>query len=468
MPERCIHQRAKDGGRIAYFALHSYTTESSMKAAPIFLTLILVSFPAALRSADTDMLTRQRIDPSTIEASLVPEKNAINIGEPIFVTFTLLNNGKRDLGVNLGDRIYFDAPSDPKSYFKFTITDAQGHELAQIPGHGPGMTVVSLPVPCKLTAGGEYTAPLFLPMRVVFDKPGDYAISVTKTAEFSLPTDPQKSLFGYTAALLTIDKTATANIKVVPADTEKMGRLIDALGEKLVANGKSTTQDQMEHARIDKDWFHGGLKAGDGYLLLTKFTAIHDERVIPWLLRTATTTSNISFREETLRALATFNSDAAFDALKTAMATPAKDVPNAPFNTNEDSKAALIPPDTIFRTTVLSAITDCQNPGAIPYALTFRHDPYAGMRGCVVYMACLRMKPEESVPVLRELAGDTDHNISSEAKAGLYRACRQIKPEEAIPILRELAGDSNVELSTAVKAALGEARKKLESGSSSQ
>ena len=437
---------------------------------PVFLLVLLASQlraqdkpqPAEASPAATTPVP-QAIDPAKIEAALVPEKNTILLGEPIFVTFTLRNKGSRDLGACLGDSAYYNDPADTRDYFKFTITDAQDNELAQIPGNGPPLTIFAGDQTCKFSAGGEYTAPLFLPTRIIFDKPGDYTIAVSKRAEFSFPNNPQKNPFDYSGTILTIDRKATTTIKVLPADPEKMGHLIDELGEKMVAYGKSTTQHQMEEDRIQKDWFHGGLKAGEGYFIVAKFTAIHDERMIPWLLRTAVTSCNISFRQESLRALATFDSDAAFNALKTAMATPDDKVVDAPWESNSDEPRA---PSKRFRETVLWAITGSKHPGAIAYALTFRHDPNYMMRFWVTNMACLRMNPEESVPVLRELAADTDPRVSRDAKAGLYRACRQIKPEEAIPILRELAADSDRQLSADAKAALGEVQKKLESGSS--
>ena len=432
-----------------------------MKTPVVLLTMFFAALAVTAHSVRAGTSVSQTSDPVKIEAALVPEKSSFLSGEPIFVTFTLRNKGTQDLNVCLGDPIYYNVPSHGRDYFKFTVTDAQGHEMPQIPGHRPGFSAFTLPFPCKLPIGGGYTVPLFLPQRIVLDKPGDYTITVTKTVQFSLLSDSQRKYANF-ADVSPNDETVSATITVLPADPEKMGRIINDLGEKTVAYGKSATGDESAKLRDEEDCFHGGLKPDGGVESFEKLTAIHDEREIPWLLQVVLTTRDDGLRSCALTALSAFGSDAAFASLKAAMATPANEVVDAPFERNPNQ-----PPISAvdsFRQMVLEAITESKHPGAIAYALTFRHDPDAGMRITVASMAC-RMKPEESIPVLRELSRDSDHDVSDEAKAGLYRACVQIKPEEAIPILRELAGDSDDELSSLAKAALDSAQKKLGSSS---
>lgn len=434
-----------------------------MRTPSVFLAFF-ASFAVASHAADSSPAPADKIDPKCIEAALVPEKTAILAGEPIYLAFTLHNKSKSDLGVNEGDSLYYGDAGDTQSYFTFAVTDSQGHALNLLPTHGPPFTIFGMREDCKLAAGGDFTVQLFLPERVVLDKPGGYTVTVSKMVKISRPSSPQKNFLDYTGTLLTLAEKASATINVLPPDPKATGRLIDDLGEKMVAAGKETTDEQREDKSINDDWFHGGAKA-EGYLcFLAKILAFHDERTIPWLLRAALTTRDFALRQEALRGICQFSSDAAFDALRTALETPTNRIVDAPMNENEAPDPKNPAPSRVdqFQATAMWALTGCKNPATIPYALSYRHDPVRMVRYWVMLMACLSMTPEDSLPILHEFVSDSDRIISREARAGLYRACLKVKPEQAIPLLRELTVDDNKEYSDGAKAALDEAQNKLE------
>ncbi|HWB59299.1 MAG TPA: HEAT repeat domain-containing protein [Chthoniobacteraceae bacterium] len=430
-----------------------------MKTTPaVFASLALLTAASAapLRAADKATPAKNSIDQKQIEVALIPEKETILPGEPIFVTFVVRNKTGQELGVYLGDGFYYDSPINPGSYFNFKITDADGKKVPVIQGHGPGISVSSDPVLCKFSKEGEYQTPLFLPVWVKLDKPGVYTITVTKTVSISrLIAGEKLPFFDDEKALMTKDMTATAMVKVLPDNPQQMGELIDALGAKAVADASGTVLKQEDKDMNEQDRERGGLKADYALGKVRKLAEIHDERTIPWLQRLAIESADYSARRTALETLAKNDSDAAFNALKAALETPADKIGTGvqPWG---DPKTPAPSVAEAFRAEVIWAICLSKNPAAVEFGLTFRHDPDLAVRRWVETMALLRLKPEEALPVLLEFEKDSNESIREEAKPGLYRACEQLKPGVAIPVLRDLAKDKNQQLAADAKQELAE------------
>ena len=138
----------------------------------------------------------------------------------------------------------------------------------------------------KIPALGSYRFRLFLPHWAIVKEPGVYHITAKRILNFSTEANEK---FG------DIPEEAETKIKVAPADAEKLGHVIAALGEKIL-----------------------GARNADGPEW-TDLREIADDRVVPILLK-ALEKDDYSAKFQALDGLAKFNTDEALAGLKQGMA----------------------------------------------------------------------------------------------------------------------------------------------------
>ena len=316
-------------------------------------------------------------DGHQIEVTLVPEKSVIMLGEPAYLSFIVRNHSALDLQVLVGGD-YRNSLGRPNS-FKVTVTNADGKPVVQ--PHA-GMNFGGLFGPQKIPAKGNYIFELFLPHWATFEETGNYSIVANRTLTISKYT-PER--WDSNQKRTNVPAQVSAKIEIVPQDKEKMGKIISALGEAML--GGDT--DKAESAAF-------------------RLSYIEDERVIPYFVK-ALEKRNYSQKFTALMALAKFNNDAAFQALKKGMDTQGKDMANTP-NTEVANQLA----DNI-RDAAAAALSRSPHPDAIPFLLTRRHDTAEGVRLTILHVLG-KMKPAEAIPILQEMAGDKSQRVSDEAK----------------------------------------------------
>ncbi|HWB60590.1 MAG TPA: HEAT repeat domain-containing protein, partial [Chthoniobacteraceae bacterium] len=254
--------------------------------------------------------------------------------------------------------------------------------------HGPAW----IPLLTKPPYPAEYTYRLFLPFAATLRQPGTYTITAREDLQFYKYPDPKrddsKKTGGYTTAAASIPIEATAKVVVGQPDDKKMGVLIDDLVKQATP---LTTRD-----------------AANAYMALQ---SIPDERVVPYFLQSLQS-DNGNLKIDALRVLSEFNNDAALGGLKDGMAPASPNVTN-------------LSQGTTFRIIAAIGLLNSPHLDAIPTLLTYRHDPDPGVREIVVEAIATRLSPEKASPLLQEMSGDKNKDVSDAAKKGLAKLVKK-------------------------------------------
>lgn len=320
-----------------------------------------------------------------LEVSLVPDKAAFMVGEPIYLSFKICNRSAEVISVIQGGDTLNEL-GRPNSFKLEAISD-QGVVIPMIHARPSGGNSTMGPRPIPMN--DSYSFSLFLPHWLNFTEPGSYAITAKRRLDVN-GWNP-RSYFPRDIAGDKGDKSrekpeevaASAKVTITPFDKAKMGRVIDEwAGVMLGKNEDAARRASKALAAINDertiDYFR---KAIDGAYYGTKYNAVH--------------------------ALEKFNSDAALAAL---------------------NKAALNP-DNNIRLSAAYALSRSPHPKAMAALLARRQDPYRGVRNVVVH-ALGRMQSAESLEMLRTMTNDADDSVRREAERGLkLRMQTATKPE---------------------------------------
>jgi len=299
------------------------------------------------------------------------------IGEPIYLSFIVQNDSNQDLQVLVGGD-YRNALGRPET-FTVTVLREDGKHVPQ-PVAGPGFG--GLVGPQKLASWGSYTFKLFLPHWATFAESGKYRIVAKRTLNLR---QYRPDGWDFKEKTTDVQTEATATIEVVPPDSERMGELIEDLGTTMLS-GRS---DKAEAA---------------GYTL----SYIQDDRVVPYFVK-ALETNSYELKSRACGALSKFNEEAAFQALKRAMETKGENIGDTTTKELANQLANNI------RLAAAGALAKSPHPGAVPFLLSKRDDTYEGVRITVLHVLG-KMKPEEAIPILQEMAHDQSKTVSDEAK----------------------------------------------------
>lgn len=311
-----------------------------------------------------------------IEVTLTPEKPTVMLGEPLFLSFKVQNHSDIDLQVLVGGD-YRNALGRPNS-FTVAVTNADGKS---VPQPSAGMSFGGLFGPQKLPAKGNYSFSLFLAHWATIKEPGIYSVVAQRTLRIGKYTGN----WDFKDKADNVEAQASTQIEVVPQDKEKMGALISNLGDTIMG----VDIDKAEAAAY-------------------RLSAINDERVIPIFIK-ALDRRNYDLKYKSLRALEKYDTDEAFQGLKKGMETQGKDIAGAATPVVAAEVAGLI------RNTAAWSLSNSRNPQALPFLISKRHDSEYGVRLRVVQVLN-RVPSAQAIPILQEMARDTNKSVSDEAK----------------------------------------------------
>jgi hypothetical protein len=340
--------------------------------------LLLLTFFATFARSTTAQETPSSasrqfgIDPEQIEAKLIPDKTRVMLGEPVFLSFVVINHSKKDLQVTVGGD-YRNWLGRPNS-FSVTVADKDGHQLNGVNvEHTMGGVLFSK----KLPSEESYEFRLFLPHWAKIETVGNYDITAERILKIGL-YDPKRSDPG--APTLDISRKKTCSIQVVPLDDDKLFAIIERTGKDYLAG--------IGEARV-------------------ALTSIDDARVIPFFLQSLESRSS-DMKHTALDALSKFDSDLALSAIKRALQTSGNDIANTTTRELADTLAEEI------RFTAAVALSRSPHPDAKQTLLSLRSDSNRSIRNTVVQYVS-KLGEIEAVPILEQMVNDSEESIRDEA-----------------------------------------------------
>lgn len=318
-----------------------------MKYKRLFLVLLVFLLAPA---AKAEVYTSP--DGYKFEVNLKPQKSAIMLGEPVYIDFEVKNLSDVELGVLIGGD-YQNEFTKPES-FDVKAIDSNGKVVPApkiLSMGGGGMSGFQ-----KSPVGKSYNFRLYLPHWATFEKIGKYKIQVEKglvVKKFNLDItlDDMRNKG--------IPVKVNAQIKVVRANFQKMGEIIDETGKQLVAGDYTAER-------------------------LAPF--ILDERIIKYLAEA------IKKNEWLLRHLAKFNSADALEAIVSRIDDENQEV----------------------RRNVSISLALSVHPKAKIYLLQMRDDKFAAIRLDVVHFLG-KTRTDESTKILKEMMTDEDKWVKLES-----------------------------------------------------
>jgi len=324
----------------------------------------------------------KNVNADSFEVTLIPDKTKIMAGEPVFLSYIVRNKTAADLQVLVGGD-YQNEVGRPRT-FTVTTVDDHGHPVAQ---PVTTMDFGGMVGPQRIPASGTYVFRLFLPHWATIDQPGHYTIvakRILKLREGSADTDT------WLHKTPDLPSEARTEIKVVPLDKVALGKIIDDLGAKLLAQRN---------------------QAGTGEPGIA-LKAVRDKRVIPHFI-SALHTDDYSLRFTALEALSTFNSDPALEGLLEGMKTTGRDFGDGATGADADQLA-----DNI-RYAAAMGLSRSPHPAALQALLDQRLDSYFAVRSAAVIALGTRVAKEHAIPLLREMAQDPNEMVRMGVKRSL-------------------------------------------------
>lgn len=310
-----------------------------------------------------------RVDPAQIEVSLEPDQAEICLGDPLHLSFIVKNNSDRNLLLSVGGD-YQNGLGRPDTFTVIVKNEAG----ATLPKRQAPENMGGIGFEQKIPALGSYRFRLFLPHWATVKEPGVYHITAKRILKFSTEANEK---FG------DVPEEAETKITVAPADREKLGEVIAALGEKILGARNADGQE----------W--------------TDLLEIADDRVVPILLK-ALEKDEYSAKFQALDGLARFNTDETLAGLKQGMAVT--EVGNATTAKLRQELAQNI------RHCAAVSLSKSPHPGALPFLLAARHDPSYAVRMTALHAIAQKLDREHALPLLQEMAADENAQVSGEAK----------------------------------------------------
>lgn len=315
-----------------------------------------------------------QVDPAQIEVTLVPDQAEICLGEPLHLTFLVKNNSDRNLRLSVGGD-YQNGLGRPDS-FTLVVKNEAG---AIVPKREAPENMGGIGFHAKVPALGSYRFRLFVPHWAIIKEPGVYEITAKRVLNFY--TEADEKFGGFPVE-------ARTHVKVAPEDREKLGQVIAAREAKIMA--------PRQEAR--EEW--------------TELLEMTDERVIP-ILSKSLEKDDYSVKFQALSGLAKFNTDEALEGLKTGMAVD--QVGNA---TTPELRRQLA---GNIRHCAAVSLSKSPHPGAFPFLLEQRHDPYSAVRMTVLHAIAEKLDATQALPLLQEMSADEEPRVAREAQRYLKR-----------------------------------------------
>ncbi len=344
-----------------------------MKLYILAIACLLVVGLAPLAASGQNYKT---IDGHDFSVSLKADKPTIMLGETTFLSFEVKNHSKARLSFGDGGD-YRNNIGRPDSY-QVTVVRDDGKAVPQ-----PKVTfwMGGLYGGQYVPVNGSYVRKLFVPHWAIFEEPGTYKVTVTRTLGIA-GTDHPSFRWPMAGETPSITTNATTTLTVAKTDNDRLGAVIRDTGTKML------TESDREGARDD--------------LQLLQF--IKDPRTIEYWIKAVDIYSKdrnangFHRYAQTPRILATYDTPEAWAALKSAMKSKSDDV----------------------RLDVADAFSSSNNAQALPLLLSMQEDPYWLVRLRVAQ----RLDKENNAAateVLLKLLNDQNQDVWESAERALKK-----------------------------------------------
>ncbi len=239
-----------------------------------------------------------------IEAGFVPDESQIILGQPLFITFTVINRTDKPFTFFVGGD---NRGSVRPNSFHITAVDAQGQAVTDpysyrhFGGHWRSIA---------LKTAQCYTERLYLGYWCAFEKPGVYAVTCKRILE-NHGRGPTRSA---------VPIVTHFKLRIAPFDPGSMRKIIEGLGNKLLHEHKQPAFEPKPDVdfKLQREQFKNLLKERKQktYEAALSLAAIPDEQVIPYLAVVAQDTRhNEPAMLAAISGLAQFSSNEAADIL---------------------------------------------------------------------------------------------------------------------------------------------------------
>ncbi len=323
----------------------------------LFLFILLLSLPGFSQSSTQTITTKEG---NQLQVGLKHDKDTIMSNEPTFITFEISNPSDKLLCKSLGDT--------PANY---QIKVDRNNDSTVVQPKIKMSSKTNSGCYDKQKIGSQMVTKLFLLAPATFAEPGNYTITVKK--EILIPDNLTKVNTSYLAEVST-------NIRIIPADDERLSELIDSLGKRIL-NGDYSIFDNTPNL----------------------FSIIEDKRTIKYHIQALEKFGKYidegKFSDETYimgvsaRSLGKYNEDSALEALTKVMTSLNDDV----------------------RFSVAFALLYSPHPKALGLLLEMRTDKFWNVRRLVV-TGLGKIETNESTSLHREMLKDEDKKVRTAAQ----------------------------------------------------
>ena len=347
-----------------------------------------------------------------IEAGFIPDASEIVLGQPLHVTFFVVNKGKQPLSFSIGGDTRCN--SGRHHNFEITAIDSAGQKVDD--PYPNELCFGGFANEVHLAAGQTYSERLFVGQWCVFRNPGEYAVSCSRRMGIRGEKGPP------------IEVKSSLPLRILPSDGEALGKVIDELGRNL----REAKDDELAAQ------------------LAMALASINDERVIPYL-HAALTKGSYRGHRPAVEGLAKFDNQASVEAMLTALQLQDESVArlaaeglqkigkiDAAIDTLIKKSAANDEPS---RVTAAKALGWTKSKRAFESLLILLHDKAPSVRYAAAE-ALGTLEDERALEPLKQSVGSDDFELRIAATKGLLAMNQPLQPEWLTPIIR--AGNGKV------------------------
>jgi len=356
----------------------------------------------------------------SVEAGFVPDQVSVVLGEPLFITFMVINRSEKTYRFWVGGD---NRGSVRHNNFRIAAADANGEAVVDpysYRHYGGYGDIVSL------DAGQTYMERLYLGHWCAFTRPGVYAVTCERT------------LTDYGPAPRHADLPIKTNFKleITEFEQDEMGEVIDDLGSKV--------------------------RDGDGQALYEAsvgLAAIADERVIPHLALSLTK-GDYRNQRPAIDGLSQFSSDAAVDALVIALKAPDDTVRRAAGEAFREMNKGDRAVEELFKELAqeLPSVRALAARGlgatggrrALNPLIEAMDDPERTVRHAAA-MGLGELGYKEAIPALKQRLTDDDMAMRVAAVKGLLELGEALEVEWLTPVIRATSGVNDQSFGEAIR-----------------
>lgn len=337
----------------------------------VVLCILAVFLPISAEASDDQQ--NYTVHGLPLKVSVVADKQEIMIGEPTFLTYSVMNESDQDLYLFTG----------VGHHCAVSIANETGDVL---PSPDYGISEYNgFSGPQPFPRKGRHEESSLLSHWGAITKPGIYTITVKRT----LRLHGGENGYNHNEPSFDLPTEVKTKIRVIAADSQHMGALIQAWGEKALK------------------------KTGKG---LVEIASIHDERAIPYLAQLAES-RDYSTRITALDALGKYETDEALAILEKNLAVTGRDVGNCKTEQVAESLANNI------QAVAAHGLRESNSSKAHGILLAHIHDALPEIRLTAVHLLG-SMKTDDAASLLHQMTNDPNDSVRGEANRYLIEMKR--------------------------------------------